>query len=167
MWIRNTERWERPRNAWNRRLPGLVCPLKLSDGELYLRTLGEGSDKDWQQKTGVRLQARWRAVQKDATGKEPGTLEDMPTVPTVRFLGVVNGTHRCKPDSEPSLKRQVRETQPPPAAAKRGIRGQPLFCPTRPATEESLCRPGWRQHLDEFDLVRAGHRPLVRRCIGR
>jgi len=27
-------------------------------------------------------------------GKEAGAVEDMPTVPAVRFLGVVNGKHR-------------------------------------------------------------------------
>ena len=40
-------------NAWNRNLPGLVCPLKLQDGELYFWTLGDGSSEVWQEKTGV------------------------------------------------------------------------------------------------------------------
>jgi hypothetical protein len=83
-------------NAWNRALPGLVCPLRLQDGGLYFRTLGDGSSEVWQKKTDVGPQARWRAVERDATGDEPSTLEDMPTVPAVRFLGLVNGKIRCK-----------------------------------------------------------------------
>jgi hypothetical protein len=83
-------------NAWNRALPGLVCPLKLQNGDLYFRTLGDVSSELWQQKTGVGPQARWRAVERDATGDEPSTLEDMPTVRAVRFLGLVDGKIRCK-----------------------------------------------------------------------
>lgn len=87
-------------SAWNRKLPGLVCPLKLQKGELYFRTLGDGSGEVWQEKTEVGTQARWKIVEWDATGKEPGALEDMSTVPTVRFLGVVSCSHHCKPISE-------------------------------------------------------------------
>jgi hypothetical protein len=83
-------------NSWDRRLPGLVCPLKLQDGDLYFRTLGDVSNELWQEKTDVGPQARWRAVERDATGDEPSALEDMPTVPAVRFLGLVNGKIRCK-----------------------------------------------------------------------
>jgi hypothetical protein len=32
-------------------------------------------------------QARWHAVQRDAIDYEPGTLEEIPTVHDVRFLG--------------------------------------------------------------------------------
>jgi hypothetical protein len=87
-------------NAWNRALPGLVCPLKLQDGDLYFRTLGDGSGEVWQPKTDVGPQARWRAVQRDAAGNESAADGDMPTVPGVRFLGLVNGRHRCKADAE-------------------------------------------------------------------
>jgi hypothetical protein len=45
-------------NVWNRRLPSLVCPLKVQDGELYFRTLGDGSDEVWQEKIDVLQQAR-------------------------------------------------------------------------------------------------------------
>lgn len=83
-------------------MQGLVCPLKLQDGELYFRTLRDGSGEVWQEKTEVGPQARWRIVQRNATGDEPDALEDMPIVPAVRVLGVVNGKHRCKSDSEPS-----------------------------------------------------------------
>jgi hypothetical protein len=89
-------------NARDRRLPGLVCPLKFKGGELYFRTLGDGSSELGQQQTDAGPQARWRAVQRDGTGNESTALEDTPTVPGVRFLGVVNGKHRCKVDSEPS-----------------------------------------------------------------
>jgi hypothetical protein len=85
-------------NAWDRRLPGLVCPLKVQDGVPYFRTLGDGCNEIWQQKTDAGPQARWCAVQRDAMSNEPGAFEDMPTVPGVRFLGVMNGKHRCKPD---------------------------------------------------------------------
>jgi hypothetical protein len=84
-------------NAWNRLLPGLVCPLKLQDGDLYFRTLGDDSSELWQQKTDDGPQARWKIVQWDATGNELGAFEGMPTMAGVRFLGVVNGKHRCKP----------------------------------------------------------------------
>jgi hypothetical protein len=57
-------------DAWKRRLPGLVCPLKLQDGVLYFRTLGNDSSEVWQQKTDAHPQARWRAVQRDATGND-------------------------------------------------------------------------------------------------
>jgi hypothetical protein len=89
-------------DSWGRRLPGLACPLKLEHGDLHFRTLGHGSGELWQQKTDAGPQARWRAVQRDATGNESAAHEDMPTVPGVRFLGVVNGMHRCKSDSEPT-----------------------------------------------------------------
>jgi hypothetical protein len=89
-------------NAWDRRLPGLVCPLKLENGDLHFRTLGDGSGELWRQKTDAGPQARWRAVQRDAAGNESAAHEDMPTVPGVRFLGLVNGKHRCKSDSEPT-----------------------------------------------------------------
>jgi hypothetical protein len=88
--------------AWGRRLPGLVCPLKLQDGELCFRTLGDGGGEVWQEKTDVGQQARWKTVEWDATGNESGTLEDSPPVAAVGFLGVVNGKHHCRPDSEPS-----------------------------------------------------------------
>ena len=87
-------------NAWNRRLPGLVCPLKLQDGLAYFRTLGDDSSEIWQQRTRAGTQARWSAVQRDAAGTESDTREDMPTVPGVRFLGVVYGRHRCTADSQ-------------------------------------------------------------------
>ena len=37
-------------NAWNRKLPGLVCTLKLENGELHYRTVGDGSGEVWQEK---------------------------------------------------------------------------------------------------------------------
>jgi hypothetical protein len=55
-------------DSWGRRLPGLACPLKLEHGDLHFRTLGHGSGELWQQKTDAGPQARWRAVQRDATG---------------------------------------------------------------------------------------------------
>jgi hypothetical protein len=87
-------------NAWDRRLPSLVCPLKLENGNLYFRTLGDGSDEVWQEKTVVRPQARWRIIQPEATGSDIGALEELPTVLVVTFLGVVHGTHHCKLDSD-------------------------------------------------------------------
>ena len=38
-------------DAWSRALPGLPCPLKLQDGDLYFRILGDGSSELWQHKT--------------------------------------------------------------------------------------------------------------------
>jgi hypothetical protein len=38
-------------DAWKRRLPGLVCPLKLENGDLHFRTLGDGSGELWRQKS--------------------------------------------------------------------------------------------------------------------
>jgi hypothetical protein len=86
-------------DAWGRRLPSLVCPLKLQEGELYFRTLGDDSSEVWQQKADAGPQARWRAVQRDAAGNESGAREDIPTGPAVTFLGLVKGKHRCKGDS--------------------------------------------------------------------
>jgi hypothetical protein len=83
-------------NAWDRKLPGLVCPLKLQDGALYFRTLGDDSSEVWQQKTDAGPQTRWRAVQHNASGNEPCVLEDIPMMSAVKFLGVVNGKHHCK-----------------------------------------------------------------------
>lgn len=76
------------------------CPIKLENGEPYFRTLGDGSGEVWQEKTEVEPQSRWRTVQRDAMGKEPGSLAEMPTMPAVKFLGVVNVKHRCKPVAE-------------------------------------------------------------------
>lgn len=87
-------------DAWKRRLPGLVCPLKLQDGGLYFRELGDGSSEVWQQKTDAGPQARWRAVQRDATGNAQGAPDDMPTASAIRFLGIMTGRHRCKAPSE-------------------------------------------------------------------
>jgi hypothetical protein len=103
-------------NAWGRRLPGLVCPLKLQDGVPYFRTLGDDSSEVWQPKIDAGTHARWRVVQRGTTGNESGALEDMPTVPAVRFLGVVNGKHRCKPDSTPTQPPDPRGTEPQVAA---------------------------------------------------
>jgi hypothetical protein len=89
-------------DSWNRRLPGLVCPLKLQGGELYFRTQGDECGELWQQKTDAGPQARWRAVQGDTTRDEPVAIGEIPTVLAVRFLGPVNGKHHCKPDSEVS-----------------------------------------------------------------
>jgi hypothetical protein len=85
-------------DAWERRLPGIVCPLKLQDGELYFRTRGDGDGEMWHGKIDADPEARWRAVQCDAGGNESGAREDMATVPIIRFLGVVNGKHRCQCD---------------------------------------------------------------------
>lgn len=87
-------------DAWGRRLPGLACPLKLQNGELHFRTLGDESSEVWHQKTDARPQARWRAVQRDASGNDSGALKGKPAVPAVRFLGVMNGKHRCKASSD-------------------------------------------------------------------
>jgi hypothetical protein len=62
-------------SAWERSLPNLVCPLKLQDGVLYFRALGDDSSEVWRQKTDADPQARWRAVQRDATGNDYGALE--------------------------------------------------------------------------------------------
>ena len=86
-------------NAWNRRLPGLVCPLKLETGVPYFRTLGDDSSEVWQQKTDAGPQARWRAVEWNAIGNKPGAHEDKPAVAAVKFLGVMSGKPHCKPDS--------------------------------------------------------------------
>ena len=102
-------------NAWNRRLPDLVCPLKLQDGELYFRALRDGSGEVWQEKIDDGPQARWRTVERDATRKEPGTLEGIPTVPGVRFLGVLAGKHRCKPEPERSQPLGPRGNESPVA----------------------------------------------------
>jgi hypothetical protein len=40
-------------DAWKRRMPGLVCPLKLENGEPYFRTLGDGAGEVWQEKNAV------------------------------------------------------------------------------------------------------------------
>ena len=85
-------------DAWNRRLPGLVCPLKVQGGVPYFRTLGDDSSEVWQEKIDADPQARWRAVQRDATGNDSGALEGKPAAPAVRFLGVMSGKHRCKSD---------------------------------------------------------------------
>jgi hypothetical protein len=82
----------------------------------YFRTLGDGSSELWHQKTAVGPQAQWRAVQRDAMGDEPAALEDMPTVPSVRFLGVLNGKHRYQLDAKKSRLPDPRGTEPPVAA---------------------------------------------------
>ena len=79
---------------------------------MYFRTMGDESSEVWQEKADVGPQARWRTVEWGATGSESGAVEEMPTVPAVRFLGVVNGKHHWKPDSEPrqATKEDSRET---------------------------------------------------------
>jgi hypothetical protein len=84
-------------DAWRRRLPGLVCPLKLEGCDLYFRTLSDDSSEVWLQKTDAGPQTRWGAVQRDAAGNESGTPEEMPAVLAVWFQGVGNGKHRCRP----------------------------------------------------------------------
>jgi hypothetical protein len=64
----------------------------------------------------VGAQARWRAIERDATGNALSALEDMPAVPTVKFLEVVNGKHRCKRDAERNQPLGPRGNQPPVAA---------------------------------------------------
>jgi hypothetical protein len=81
--------------AWNRALRRVVCPLKLENGVLYFRTLGNRSGEGWQEKTEVGPQARWRTVERAATGALD-CLEDMPTLPAIGFLGVTNGKPHCK-----------------------------------------------------------------------
>jgi hypothetical protein len=105
---RSTEFFAAFINAWNRRLPGLVCPLKLENGELYFRTLGDGSCEVWQENTDAGPHARWRHVEWDATDNEPRAVEDVPTVAAVKFLGVVNGKHHCKADLGPSQRQLHR-----------------------------------------------------------
>jgi hypothetical protein len=58
----------------------------------------DGVGEVWQENTDDGPQARWRNVERDATASEPDAPEDKPAVPAIRFLGVVNGKHRCKPD---------------------------------------------------------------------
>jgi hypothetical protein len=103
-------------DAWKRRLPGLVCPLKLENGQPYFRTLGDGSGEVWQEKIDVAPQVPWSAVEWAASGNEPSALEHMPTVPSVRFLGVLNGKHRYQFDAKKSQLPDPRGTKPPVAA---------------------------------------------------
>jgi hypothetical protein len=71
---------------------------------LYFRTLGAGSGAVWQEKADSRPQARWRAVQRDATGNESAGNDDGPSVFAIRFLGVANGKHNCKPTTQCNMR---------------------------------------------------------------
>jgi hypothetical protein len=79
--------------AWKRRLPDLFYPLKLENGKLNYRDRRE----EWQEETSIQPQAAWQSVERDATGTDTGSMEQMPTIQSVVYLGIVNGKHQCKP----------------------------------------------------------------------
>lgn len=76
-----------------RRLPDMFYPLRFENGKLFYRD----SREQWHEETSIQPQVKWQSVEWDATGTDTGSMEAMPTIPAVVFLGFVNGQHQCKP----------------------------------------------------------------------
>ena len=112
----------------------------------------ETVERIWLEKTDTDPQARWRAVQRDATGDESGAREDMPTVPGVSFLRVVNGRHRCKLDSElsPAATRPTKSLRPPTKQIQAGVLPSALWFWEGEFGSLGWGGKGWRRVLCPF-----------------
>jgi hypothetical protein len=91
--------FERFIEAWQRRIPELTCPLKLRNGRLFQRIAMPGEEAEWQENREHTPEHRWRDVEACCADGELPKAEEMPTIRAVVFLGVVNGTHRCVPQT--------------------------------------------------------------------
>jgi hypothetical protein len=81
----NLEVIQRFIDAWNRQLPHLPCPLKITDSRVYRRV----KDGAWGEAADQSPESHWQDVEREAGGSE-GRLD------FVEFLGVVDGKHKCK-----------------------------------------------------------------------
>ena len=94
--------------AWHRRLPQLQCPYKF-EGDRLFRHLRKGAcspcngmaalEGGWHEAINEGPEEHWRAVEQHVTNNRwpPPNLKDIPTIPAVVFLGVIDGEHRCRP----------------------------------------------------------------------
>jgi hypothetical protein len=121
--------------AWDRRLAELPCPVKFENGRLFKRVIQgrPGSIPQWVEDISVQPQAIWLEIEKDIKWRELGmplhqsaealglSLEAVPTIPAITFLGVEPETnphsgmtenkHRYRAATEEEIERP--EIEPP------------------------------------------------------
>jgi hypothetical protein len=112
---------------WERRMHGLPIPKRVENGRLFIRSVRRYQGKDeeaWVEDIDVQPNAIWREFERYikwlALGKPNGqamgplnlSLEDIPTIPALTFLGVgpreecggfVFNKHRCRPSTDEEL----------------------------------------------------------------
>ena len=93
--------------AWHRRIPELPCPLKLEDGRVFERLDPRfNNGQEWEEATDYLPEWNWRWVEQGAKGieRELPEPENMPTIAAVVFLGLIDGTHQCRPATDDEIR---------------------------------------------------------------
>jgi hypothetical protein len=94
--------------AWQRRLPQFPCPLKFEDGRLFRRLLSNkrGAEPTWEDDVSIDAEIRWLKIPQVYAETN---FETMETITGLTFLGVQNGTHRCRAATNEEFMRQEIE----------------------------------------------------------
>ena len=81
--------------AWHRQIPELMCPYKFESDRLF-RHLRMGG---WHEAIDKGPQENWFAVEQHVMGNawRPPSSRNIPTIPAIVFLGVIDGEHKCRP----------------------------------------------------------------------
>jgi hypothetical protein len=94
-------------DAWHRQIPDLMCPYKF-DGDRLFRHLRKGAcrpchggaaiDGGWHEAIDEGPEWNWRQVEQDLAKNSwpPPKLEEIPRIPAIVFLGIVDGAHQCR-----------------------------------------------------------------------
>jgi hypothetical protein len=90
--------------AWRRQIPDLMCPYKF-EGDRLFRHLRRGAcrpcnggaaiEGGWHEAIDEGPEWNWREIEKEMNGYswQPPKLADIPTIPAIEFLGLVDGKH--------------------------------------------------------------------------
>jgi hypothetical protein len=90
--------------AWKRQIPHFICPLKFETPRLFRRRRSGKAAKEitWEEDFGIQPEFRWLEIPEVLSNTD---FDSMLTISAIKFLGVGDSKHQCRPATEEELKR--------------------------------------------------------------
>jgi hypothetical protein len=107
--------------AWHHQIPELLCPLKVENDHLFYHQNPKYNDGQEWGGPDERALGDWCCVVSEATGVVYVRAKDVPTIPAVIFLGLIDGEHKCRPATASEI--QLRDTSLFPETQEERING--------------------------------------------